>query len=201
MKKILNLIVSFISGGSIMAIELSAAKLFEPKLGNSLMLWASVIGFTMLGLALGYLLGGHFSKKAKAQQFLLLSLGLTALYCFFSPGLFDGISSSIKEMSLLPSILLSSFLILVPSLMLLGMISPLLIKLNNQELSESGKTSGTVFSVSTIGGILATLSFGLYFIPYLGITMSFKLVAVCLLFSAVLVLGNYYLSKSTVPTE
>jgi hypothetical protein len=52
----------------------------------------------------------------------------------------------------------------------------------------SGSSAGLVYSISTFGGIIATFSFGLYFIPYLGVKTSSLIVASTLIFALVLIL-------------
>ena len=41
-----------------MAVELLAARMIAPHFGSSLYVWATVIGFTLLALAIGYFAGG-----------------------------------------------------------------------------------------------------------------------------------------------
>ena len=52
------LLVAFIEGGAVMAIELAGAKMVAPFYGTSLYVWASVLAVTLSGLTTGYFLGG-----------------------------------------------------------------------------------------------------------------------------------------------
>ncbi|MBA3971743.1 MAG: hypothetical protein H0X46_06285, partial [Bacteroidetes bacterium] len=52
---------AFIEGLAVMSVEFLGAKIIAPFYGTSLQVWTSVIGITMLALALGYYLGGKFS--------------------------------------------------------------------------------------------------------------------------------------------
>jgi hypothetical protein len=54
----LLLLVAFIEGGSVMAIELAGAKMVAPFYGTSLYVWASVLAVTLGGLTTDYFLGG-----------------------------------------------------------------------------------------------------------------------------------------------
>ena len=66
----------FIEGVAVMAAELIGAKLIGPLYGNSLYIWAAVLGITLFSLTLGYYIGGWLSARF---QNLILSLGILAL--------------------------------------------------------------------------------------------------------------------------
>ena len=50
------------SGFYVMVVELLSGRLIAPSFGNSIYVWGSVIFVFMLALAIGYLLGGIYSK-------------------------------------------------------------------------------------------------------------------------------------------
>jgi hypothetical protein len=45
------------------------------------------------------------------------------------------------------------------------MVGPMVVSLMSSQLETIGKTAGTVYFTSTLGGIAATFFLGLYFIP------------------------------------
>jgi len=51
----------------------------------------------------------------------------------------------------------------------MGMVSPIIIQLINQSKENAGQTAGTIYALSTVGGILATFLAGFVLIPELGI--------------------------------
>ena len=57
-----------LEGTSVMAVELLSARMLAPYFGTSLFVWAVVIGFTLLGLAVGYFAGGWLSDKYPGIQ-------------------------------------------------------------------------------------------------------------------------------------
>ena len=61
------LIISFIEGATVMAIEIGSSKLLSPVFGSSLYVWSSVLAITLLGLACGYFIGGKLSEKEHLQ--------------------------------------------------------------------------------------------------------------------------------------
>ena len=55
----------FLTGASVMVIELLGTRLIAPFYGASLYVWASLISVTMIALAIGYYAGGHWADHAK----------------------------------------------------------------------------------------------------------------------------------------
>ncbi|MBT6439948.1 MAG: SAM-dependent methyltransferase, partial [Flavobacteriales bacterium] len=63
MKKCLFYCLAFFEGLLVMAVEILAASYIKPIYGASLTVWTNVLAVTLIGLALGYFLGGQISKK------------------------------------------------------------------------------------------------------------------------------------------
>lgn len=169
MKKYL-LLLSFLEGASVMAAELMGAKMMAPFFGSSLYVWSAVMAITLGGLAAGYFAGGILSTKKNPEQWLykvlVMAAALTALMPFtskFSLSLFG-------YFSLLPAVSINAMLILFPPVFLMGTVSPLIIRNIATDGEHAGKAAGTVYAISTVGGILATFLFGFWIIPSFGLT-------------------------------
>jgi predicted membrane-bound spermidine synthase len=170
-------LISFVEGGALMAVELMGAKLITPFYGNSIYVWASVLGFTLGGLVIGYFVGGRLSTRAPSRSVLyrlmLASAALVALMPFLAPA----ILSMTSGMEFRPAILVSAFLILLPPIVIFGMVSPMVIRLLTARLEEVGKSAGRIYAISTLGGIVLNFSMGLLLIPYVGLRISALLTA------------------------
>jgi len=157
-----------------MAAELLGAKMLAPYFGSSLYVWASVLGITLGGLALGYFTGGIFSQKKNNERNLYAILLASAIFLIVMPITAKEIMIHTAGFSLLASILISSFIFLFPPVFFMGMVSPmivqcLLVGISNPD-QHSGKVAGTVFAISTVGGISSTFLLGFYLIPNFGLT-------------------------------
>ena len=77
-------------------------------------------------------------------------------------------------------IVISSLCFVFPPLVCFGMVSPLIIRLISREVNEVGNSVGTIYSISTLGGILTTFLFGFFFIPKMGLDFSTYVTALAL---------------------
>lgn len=165
------LFLSFIEGAAVMAAELCGAKLLAPIFGSSLYVWASVMGITLTALAAGYFYGGAASEKAKEPSKKIFQILIAAsLFLLLMPVIAYYVVPRISYISFLPAVVLSTLALLFFPVFFLGASSPLFIILQTNENNSSGKVSGTVYAISTFGGILATFLCGFYLIPQIGLS-------------------------------
>jgi len=165
------LLLSFIEGAAVMAAELCGAKLLAPVFGSSLYVWASVMGITLAALASGYFFGGWMSTETKAQhKRLFLILNIAALFLILLPVLSHYLVPRISYMPFLPGVVISTITVLFLPVFFLGASSPLFIALQTTDRETAGRVSGSVYAVSTAGGILATFLCGFYLIPEIGLS-------------------------------
>lgn len=168
-KYILELAV-FLCGGIVMIFELVGSRVLAPYLGNSIFVWTSLIGVILGSLSLGYWYGGIFSDKNPSLRKLSLII--------FLSGVFIALTIITKELVLVffqrlinyieLASLLSSLILFAPASILLGMVSPLAVKLKVNDLNRTGSTVGNLYAISTIGSIAGTFSAGFFLIPSLG---------------------------------
>src|SRR4030043_1111921 len=122
-------IVVFIASFCTLVIELVAGRIMAPYVGVSLYTWTSIIGVVLAAISIGAYLGGLIADRfplLSTLGWLLLLSGLGALS--ISP-LINLLGESEFPTSLIVRILLmTAFIFLIPSC-LLGMISPLVVKL------------------------------------------------------------------------
>lgn len=181
--------ISFFEGAAVMATELCGSKLISPYFGSSLYVWASVIAVSLGSLAAGYYYGGKLSSRENKRSTLVIVLLLAAVYMGLMPLLSNLFGTLAMHATLLTATVISSFILLFLPMFLMGAASPMIIGMQTTDTCESGKVSGTVYSISTIGGIASTFLSGFYFIPTLGINNTL------IVFASLLVLSLFVLSQ------
>jgi MFS family permease len=173
-------VVSFIEGGAVMAVELVGAKIVGPFYGNSLYVWAAVLALTLGGLTTGYLAGGALSKRYPRKRTLYIVMLASAVLVAVMPWTAGFIMQATLGLELRAGITVSCLVFLFPPLVCFGMVSPLIIRLVTSDDGKVGVAAGTVYAVSTVGGILATYSVAFYAIPSAGMRESLLVVAALL---------------------
>ncbi|HRH12061.1 MAG TPA: fused MFS/spermidine synthase, partial [Bacteroidia bacterium] len=156
-----------------MAAEVCGAKLLAPVFGSSLYVWASVMAVTLLALSSGYFYGARVSSRTTDHKNELFRVLIVAsVLILLMPFISSFVLPYFRLFSFTSVVLLSTILLLFLPVFLLGTSSPLFIAIQSNELDTAGKVSGTVYAVSTLGGILSTLSCGFFFIPELGLKVT-----------------------------
>lgn len=166
-----------------MAIELIGAKIIAPFFGTSTYVWASIFTITLLGLAIGYIFGGYFSKKKDIYSNLSKVLALSIISIFYIYFTQHSIQSVLLSLPISIGIIISSLLILAPILICFGIVSPLAIQILNDLNSSAGKSASSVYGTSTFGGVICTFIFGFYIIPFQGLEVSLIVISILLAFS------------------
>jgi spermidine synthase len=163
-------LLSFIEGACVMAAELLGAKMLAPYFGSSLYVWSTVLAITLGGLALGYFAGGEISYRNKNKLLLFYVVLLGALFLMCMPFASKFLLHYLQNTSLIPALIFSSLLFLMPPVFMMGMVSPLIIAALSEDTNNAGRVAGRIYAISTVGGILATFLLGFHIIPEHGLT-------------------------------
>lgn len=164
------LVLAFTSGFALMAYELVAARILAPSIGSSTYIWTSVIGLIIAALSIGYWLGGKIADARGraidvALLLLLASVGITWTLLFYA-----GVLSWVVEVLSDPrwQAVMASLILFVPASIVLGMLSPYLVKLNITSLKTSGQSVASLSAVNSIGGIGGTFLTGFVLFGVIG---------------------------------
>lgn len=153
-----------------MILELIASHLLSPHFGSSNLVWTSVIGIILLSSSLGNFLGGIAADKNNSRNNVKVILALTGFMVLLIPlmqGLLLQLILQVTSNIKIGAIIATLFLFFIPS-MLIGMLSPIMIKLRLENLEKAGKTSGRIYATATLGSIVGTFLGGFYLIPNFG---------------------------------
>ena len=172
MKKYRFMIIIFIVDAICMIIELVASRLLSPYFGTSNIVWTSVIGMILLSSSIGNFLGGKLADKDTNEALLKVVLLIDAIIIFIIPfyqrALIYSISKVITD-NKVGAILSTSLTFFVPSL-LMGIINPIIFKLNIKDINNVGNSIGRITSIATIGSIFGTFLGGFVLVPNIGST-------------------------------
>jgi spermidine synthase len=173
-------LVAFLSGLVVLVIEVTAFRIVAPYFGNSIFITTNLLGVILGALALGYWLGGRLAdRSAKTQPnrsarvlFLIMMIGalVIGLIPFVAPTLLEALRDRITgvDSSLVIFSLLGSLAIFFIPFVLLGMVSPWLVRLATQQVSQAGRTAGSLFAWSTLGSLVGTFLPTLVLVPLVG---------------------------------
>jgi len=170
-----------------MALELVAGRILAPYIGVSLYTWTSIIGVVLAGISLGNFLGGRVADRWPRQStlgWLLFAAGIATLVVTL---VVQTVTQAYLELPLIPKILFLTTIIFFLPCCLMGMISPVVVKLALQDLRETGSTIGAIYAFSALGSIAGTFATGFVLISLLGTRIIVAILAVTLLVMAVLV--------------
>lgn len=167
--KRLLLLLAFVEGGAVMCLELCSAKMLSPFFGTSIYVWAAVLGITLMALMAGYYLGGYLSSKKLPLTTIFWIMLCSGCLIALAPVISSKALAITIRLPILPGTVLSLITFLFFPLLLCGSISPLLINELTQQAKDSGRSSGTIYAISTLGGIVTTFLVGFYALPVHGI--------------------------------
>jgi predicted membrane-bound spermidine synthase len=160
----------FLVGGVLMGFEMLGSRYLNPYFGGGIGTWASLISMVLLALTLGYFVGGRLVDKSPSTQMIAGAVLLAAIYLAGVPVTADALMSyTLETIGDGPSgiLLAAAALILVP-VSLLGMLSPVAIRLLIRSTHESGRVAGLVYGTSTVGNVIGTLLTTFALIPTIG---------------------------------
>src|SRR5277367_5455665 len=163
-----------LTGAIIMAMELTAFRLYAPYFGNSIYVWGSMISVVMVALASGYSSGGRLADWKPDDTilyFVVLGSGLYQLAIVFVE---RGLLMKLWRMGDFAGPTLATVAIFGPPMLALAMTSPFVIRLLART-GHVGITVGNVFAVSTAGSIAGVLGTSFFLVPRFGSRMTLEI--------------------------
>lgn len=157
-----------------MATEMSASRLLAPFFGNSLFIWANLIGLILIYLTAGYWLGGKLAdRRPEAKLLCSLTLAAAVMIAILPFASRPVMSLAVKGLEQISAgAFLGSFavtvLLFAAPVTILGMVPPFAIRLRLTGVETAGNVSGGLYALSTAGSILGTFLPVLLLIPWVG---------------------------------
>ena len=195
----LLILLVFVAGACSLAVEVSASRLLAPYFGDTIFVWASLIGLILLYLTIGYYVGGRLADRYPSARVLYTLTGcaalLVALVPFVSHPLLSWTQGAFASnpLGVFYGSLVSVILLFVLPTILLGCVSPFAIRLYIAQVDSAGSIAGKLYAISTLGSILGTFLPVFLFLPNIGTAKTFFIFGVALLLVSLL---GWFTSRS-----
>lgn len=171
--------IAFVVGAASLGTEIAAARLLAPYFGASTIIWANTIATVLVALSAGYWLGGKLADRRADLRGLCAVVLVASLLLALVPFVADPfLRLSVNALGSLSvggfagSLAAVLVLVAVP-VMLLGTVAPYVSRLSVQSVSETGRTIGNLYAISTVGSLVGTFLAALLLIPTIGTHRTF----------------------------
>src|SRR5207302_430670 len=178
--------LAFTGGLASLGIEFAAARLLAPFFGQSLFIWGTLIGLILIYLTIGYYAGGRLADRRPDPTLLFRLTAAAALWTATIPIISRPMLSIAQtgfariSVGLVVGSLISVIVLFAVPVVLLGMVSPFVIRLRIRQLETAGNAAGAVYALSTLGSILGTFVPVFWLIPSYGTRPTLYLLAAVL---------------------
>lgn len=163
-------VAAFVVGTIVMSFERLGSRYLNPYFGSGIYTWASLISTVLAALCIGYFLGGWLADRAPSLTVLGLTVIIGSLYILlvpvFAERMLETLLARIDDVR--TGSLVASMAILFFPVTFLGMYSPFGIRLLLRDPNHSGRVSGAVYGINTLGSIVGTLGTTFFLIPMMG---------------------------------
>jgi predicted MFS family arabinose efflux permease len=179
---------AFIANGCLLVLELVAGRLLAPRIGVSLYTWTAIIGVVLAGISLGSWLGGKLADRRPGRSVLSLLFLLSAASSLLILPLaahLNSIAMPVSWATILQVLWLTTLVFFLPSL-LLGTVTPMIVKLALISLEETGRVVGRIRGAAELGAIVGVFLTGYVLISAFGTRSIVVCVTIVLFLLAVL---------------
>jgi spermidine synthase len=157
-----------LSGIVLMVLEIAGGTMLAPYFGSTVFVWAAIISIFMLGLSLGYSLGGRADSRSRSLRSLSVLLAAAGAWLLLAGGLGskilnESIPANISSLAAFPLLLTATAFLFFFPVLAIGMITPLAVAAATIRPTASGTRAGKISAWSTLGGLSGALAavFGL----------------------------------------
>jgi len=161
------ILIACVCGWFVMELEILGVRILAPYFGSAVyVVMGSVIGVFLLSLSAGYMLGGWLSKKANSKRVLGVNLMAAGAWLCAMPFFIEPVCEGIFNFGLdekWGSLLAAVALFGVPTV-LLGTVSPTVVRWLTRRASDSGLNAGLVLAFSTMASFAGCVVTAFYLV-------------------------------------
>jgi spermidine synthase len=170
-----------VCGALVMVLEILGSRVIGPFFGVSLFVWTALITVTLVALAAGAAIGGVLADRRADPDWLfalLLAAGALVILVPLDKG---PILRAAMGLGVRTGALASAAALFGPPLVLLGCVTPAVIRLAARDLTVLGRTIGLFSALSTLGSFVGTVLTGFVLLARFGVNGIFAVVGTILL--------------------
>ena len=161
-----------------LGFEMVASRILTPLFGSGIYTWATIISIVVTGLMAGYFIGGVTADRHPTFGVAAVIKFVGALYLLIVFFMTDGGLNRVIDAvpGEITALFASGFIVCFPPMLVLGMYSPLAVRLILGDPHDAGKVSGGLFAISSLGNIVGIIITTFVLIPSIGtraITLGF----------------------------
>lgn len=161
------ILITCITGWFVMVLEILGVRMLSPYFGSAVyVVTGSVIGTFLLSLAIGYMLGGRLSGRRDSRRGLGVNIAVAGLWMALLPFITEPVCESIFNLEIdekWGSLLAALALFATPTV-LLGTVSPTIVRWLTRGPDDSGRSAGMVLAASTVSSFAGCVVTAFYLI-------------------------------------
>ena len=184
-------LIVFTASACSLILEIVAGRILAPVIGVSLYTWTSIIGVVLAGISIGNFIGGVIADRYPSRLTLGVILLGAGIFTVTILPLIQVTGDLVKDLPILLRIVALTAVLFLPVSLILGMVTPIVIKLHLRELSQTGNIVGRFYAISTAGSILGVFLTGFVLIQWIG-TRPIVLAVAIVLFAIALLFGDLW---------
>lgn len=163
-----------------LGFEMVAGRILTPLFGSGIYTWATIITMVVAGLMVGYFAGGLAADRFPSFGLVAIIKLAAGAYLILVYALSFGDFEWVFLLSDndIAALFLAALVVCFPPLLVLGMFSPLAVRLLLTDPHSAGRVAGGLFALSSLGNMAGILVTTFLLIPSYGsraITLSFAL--------------------------
>jgi len=189
-------IITFIASFCILVMEIVAGRILAPYVGVSLYTWTSIIGVVLAGISIGAYLGGKLADRFPERKTLGWILLLSGIATLLIVPVTNVAGYHFPTTLMLRILIVTTLTFFIPSC-ILGMISPVVVKLALRNMETAGNVVGKIYAFSTLGSIIGTFAAGFFFISWMGTRHIIMAMGVILILTAI-IWGSLFRTRKSV---
>ena len=149
----------FTTAASVLVLEILAGRLLAPYLGLSLEVFTGIIGTVLAGISMGAWVGGRAADRYAPRGLIGPLLAAGGVLALVTPPIVDAIGPSMRAAGVAEILTVTALAFFAPAAVL-SAVPPIVVKLQLDDLAETGAVVGSFSAVGTAGAIFGTFITG-----------------------------------------